>query len=235
MPFDPLRACCRAPNCARAPHQTVAGSACAHRPMRRGMRLAAGPPMHHRHALASLPLLAGLLLSLYSVTGRTADLPDYKIHPGDSILIGLYDDPKLQPTTITVAPDGRLAFPLIGTLTAAGKNVEQLRIEMESKLKKFIAEPSLMVAVTDVKGNVAYVIGQVNKPGSFVMNPALNVLQALSLAGGGNPYAKLDGIIIIRSSPAGQRVLQFHYGQIASGHNLEQNVELEAGDVVVVP
>ncbi len=201
----------------------------------RGMRLAGGEPMHHRHAVACLPLFAGIVLSLYCVTVRAADIPDYKIHPGDVIMIGLYDDPKLPPATITVAPDGKLAFPLIGTLTASGKNVEQLRIEMETKLKKFIAEPSIMVAVMDVKGNQAYVIGQVNKPGSFEMNPALNVLQALSLAGGGNPYAKLDGIIIIRSSPAGQRVLQFHYGQVAAGRNLEQNVELEAGDVVVVP
>jgi polysaccharide export outer membrane protein len=67
------------------------------------------------------------------------------------------------------------------------------------------------------------------------MNPAVNVLQALSIAGGGNPYAKLDSIIVIRSAPGGSRVLNFRYGQVSSGKDLEQNVQLEAGDVVVVP
>jgi polysaccharide export outer membrane protein len=89
--------------------------------------------------------------------------------------------------------------------------------------------------LTDVKGNVAYVIGQVSKPGVIVMNPAVNVLQALSIAGGGNPYAKMDNIIVIRNSVGGQRVLNFRYGAVASGKDLQQNVTLESGDVVVVP
>jgi len=67
------------------------------------------------------------------------------------------------------------------------------------------------------------------------MNPALNVLQALSMAGGGNPYAKMDDIIIIRTTTAGQRVLNFRYGRVAGGKDLEQNVQLESGDVVIVP
>ncbi|HUI60269.1 MAG TPA: polysaccharide biosynthesis/export family protein [Steroidobacteraceae bacterium] len=191
--------------------------------------------MLDRHAVALLPRLAATLLGLCAGAAGAADLPDYKIHPGDKILLGLYDDPKMQPTEITVAPDGKLAFPLAGTIIAAGKSVEQLRVELETKLRKYVSEPAVTVAVTQVNGNVAYVIGQVNKPGAFVMNPMINVLQALSLAGGGNPYAKLDGIIIIRSAPGGQRVLNFRYSQVSSGKNLEQNVELESGDVVVVP
>ncbi|HVO46553.1 MAG TPA: polysaccharide biosynthesis/export family protein [Steroidobacteraceae bacterium] len=187
--------------------------------------------MLDRHVVARLPRLSAVLLLSLGGTALAADLPDYKIHPGDKVLLGLYDDPKMQPVEITVAPDGKLAFPLIGTLTAAGKNVEQLRIEMESKLKKFVSEPTVTIAVTQVNGNVAYVVGQVNKPGALIMNPGINILQALSLAGGGNPYAKMDSIIVIR----GQRVLNFRFSQVSAGRNLEQNVELESGDVVVVP
>jgi polysaccharide biosynthesis/export protein len=134
-----------------------------------------------------------------------------------------------------VTPDGKFSFPLIGILMAGGKTHEELRVEMETKLRKFVAEPVVTVTVTEVKGNVAYVIGQVVKPGAIVMNPAINVLQALSIAGGGNPYAKLDSIIVIRNSTAGQRIMNFRYGQVSSGKNLEQNVQLESGDVVVVP
>jgi polysaccharide export outer membrane protein len=160
---------------------------------------------------------------------------DYKIHAGDVLLVGVYDDPKMPPITVTVTPDGKFSFPLIGILTAGGKTPEQLRGEMETKLRKYVSEPVVTVSITDTKGNIAYVIGQVTKPGAIPMNPALTVLQALSVAGGGNPYAKMDSIIVIRNSPGGQRTMNFRYSQVSSGKSLEQNIQLESGDVVVVP
>jgi polysaccharide biosynthesis/export protein len=162
-------------------------------------------------------------------------LPEYRLHPGDKVVVGVYDDPKLLPQEITIAPDGKISYPLVGEMSVGGKTVEQVRMEMETKLKKYVADPIATVVVTDVKGNVVYVIGQVNKPGQIVMNPVINVLQALSMVGGGNPYAKLDGIIVIRSSPGGQRVLPFKYSAVSAGKDLGQNVPLESGDVVVVP
>jgi len=186
-----------------------------------------------------LVLLAGLVPV---TTVLAADPPalvatqtDYKIHAGDQLLVGVYDDPKMPPSPVTVAPDGKFSFPLIGILIAGGKTPEQLRVELETKLRKYVAEPVVTVSIQDTKGNVAYVIGQVSKPGAIVMNPAVNVLQALAIAGGGNPYAKMDSIIVIRNAVGGQRVLNFRYGQVANGKSLEQNVQLEGGDVVVVP
>jgi polysaccharide export outer membrane protein len=162
--------------------------------------------------------------------------PGYPLHPGDKLIVGVYDDPKLLPQEITITPDGSITYPMVGELMAGGKTTGQVRAELEEKLKKFISEPIAIVLVTDVKGNVAYVVGQVNKPGQIVMNPTINVLQAISMSGGTNPYAKLDSIIVIRTGPNGvQRVLPFKYGQVASGKDLQQNVQLESGDVVVVP
>jgi polysaccharide export outer membrane protein len=177
------------------------------------------------------------VLAAWGSICRAADqnLGDYKLHPGDHITVGVYDDPKMPPLDVTITPDGKFSFPLIGVMVASGKTVDQLRVEMETKLRKYVAEPIVTLIVTQLNGNVAYVIGAVNKPGSLVMNPTINVLQALSLAGGGNPYAHLDSIIVIRSSPTGQRVLNFRYSQVSAGKNLEQNVNLESGDVVVVP
>ncbi len=198
--------------------------------------------MGDRVVAVRLGLLAAVSAWVMGTPALAADPPtmvatqtDYKIHGGDQLLVGVYDDPKMPPMTVTVTPDGKFSFPLIGVLVAGGKTPEQVRVEMETKLRKFVAEPVVTVSITDTKGNVAYVIGQVAKPGAILMNPAVNVLQALSIAGGGNPYAKMDNIIVIRNSVAGQRVLNFRYGQVASGKNLEQNVQLESGDVVVVP
>jgi polysaccharide export outer membrane protein len=172
---------------------------------------------------------------MLSGTLHAQTAPDYRVHAGDKLIVGVYDDPKLLPQEITVAPDGKISYPMVGVIMVGGKTVEQVRTEMEARLKKYISDPIATVIVTDVKGNVVYVIGQVTKPGSITMNPTINVLQALSIAGGGNPYAKLDGIIVIRSSGGTQRVLPFRYGQVASGKDLQQNIDLESGDVVVVP
>jgi polysaccharide export outer membrane protein len=189
-----------------------------------------------RGARRVLAVLVTMVAAVESASAADVAVGDYKIHGGDRLMVGVYDDPKMPPMDITVTPDGKFSFPLLGVLQAGGKTADQLRVEMETKLRKYVAEPVVMVSVTEVKGNVAYVIGQVNKPGLIVMNPALNVLQALSVAGGGNPYAKMDNIIVIRSSASGgQRVLNFRYGQVSAGKSLEQNVELESGDVVVVP
>jgi polysaccharide export outer membrane protein len=175
------------------------------------------------------------MLALGSAAVRAQALPDYKLHPGDKVIIGVYDDPKLTPQEMTVAPDGRISYPMVGELIAGGKTVEQVRLELNAKLKKYLSDPIAMVIVTKADGNVVFVVGQVMKAGAITMNPTINVLQALSIAGGANPYAKLDSIIIIRSSGGTQRVLPFKYGQVSAGKDLQQNIELESGDVVVVP
>jgi polysaccharide export outer membrane protein len=194
-------------------------------------------PTTARWGAPILACCAVLALLVAPAVTRSAELPsqDYHLHPGDRLLVGVFDDEKLKPLDVTITPDGKFSFPLIGELTATGKTAEQLRVEIQSKLKKYYESPSVTLIVTDVKGNVAYVIGQVNKPGSIEMNPAVTVLQALSIAGGLNPYAKGDSIIVIRNSSAGQRVLRFHYGPVIGGKDLDENIELESGDVVVVP
>lgn len=173
-----------------------------------------------------------------SSTGLAAEpnSAGYKLHAGDKILVGLYDDEKLPPAETVIAPDGTFSFPIIGEVQAGGKTAAQVRADVEKRLAKYVSEPVVTLVVTEVKGNVAYVVGQVNKPGQFVMNPTLNVLQAISVAGGANPYAKLDSIIVIRTAGNGsQQVLPFRYGLVSAGKSLEQNIELESGDVVVVP
>jgi polysaccharide export outer membrane protein len=160
---------------------------------------------------------------------------DYHLHAGDKLDVSVWKETEMQRPLIVIGPDGKFSFPLAGEITAAGKTVTEVRQEIEAKLGKYIPDAVVTVGISEVGGNVAYVIGQVAKPGVFVMNPSINVLQALSLAGGGTPYAKLDSIIVIRGSRAAQRVLPFHFNQVSSGKDLDQNVTLESGDVVLVP
>lgn len=159
---------------------------------------------------------------------------DYKLHAGDSITVSVWKELELQRKVI-IRPDGRFSFPLAGEVQASGRSADEIRLDIEQKLKKYIPEAVVAVMVEDVSGNRIYVIGQVTKPGMYVMNPELTVLQALSLAGGGTPFAKLDNINVIRGHGTAQKTLPFNYGQVIDGKALQQNIALQSGDVVLVP
>ncbi|HEY6454247.1 MAG TPA: polysaccharide biosynthesis/export family protein [Steroidobacteraceae bacterium] len=182
-------------------------------------------------------IAAGALASVVLGFGAHAQTvpADYRLHPADKLDISVWKETEMQRPSIVIPPDGKVSFPLAGQIMAAGRTVTEVRQEIEQNLKKYIPDPVVTVSVVETAGNVAYVIGQVNKPGVFPLNPGINVLQALALAGGGTAFAKLDSVIVLRGTQASQRVLPFRFSQVSDGKNLAQNVELESGDVIVVP
>lgn len=190
--------------------------------------------VHTRRYLAPmLLLLAGTALHSAGVQAQPA-VGDYKLHAGDKIQVSVWKEVDLQRVVI-IRPDGKFSFPLTGEVQAAGRSADDIRTDIEARLRKYIPEPVVTVTVEDVGGSRVYVIGQVNKPGVFAMNPRLNVLQALTLAAGTTPFAKLDDIIVLRGTGATQTTLPFRYSQVTAGKSLNQNILLESGDVIVVP
>jgi polysaccharide export outer membrane protein len=180
-------------------------------------------------------LVATFLAVVISPSTLAQDaVADYMLHAGDKIEVSVWKEPDLQ-RKMTVRPDGRFTFPLTGDVQAAGRSTEDIRADIETRLKRYIAEPVVTVVVEEAAGSRVYVIGQVNRPGMFVMNPRLNVLQALSLAGGTTAFAKLDDISVLRGYGSSQRTLPFRYSNVVEGKSLDQNIILESGDVVIVP
>ena len=184
--------------------------------------------------IAGLVAIGFAALCWNTPTGAQQAPPDYKIFPGDELEISVWQDEKLLRKAI-VRPDGKFSFPLTGEVIAQGRPVAQVQKEIETRLQKYIPDPVVTVSVTNIQGNRVYVIGQVNRPGMYVMNPQLNVLQALSIAGGTTPYAALNDIIVLRGTGQTQRPLPFRYNDVSKGRSLEQNILLESGDVIVVP
>ena len=136
---------------------------------------------------------------------------------------------------VLVRPDGAFSFPLAGEISAVGKTVEELRRELVERLSRYIPDLVVTVAVLEIKGNKIYVIGQVNTPGEFIVNPRVDVMQALSLAGGTTAFASPSEIFVLRREGAQQRRMPFNFDAVLRGRDLEQNVLLRSGDVVVVP
>ncbi len=179
--------------------------------------------------------LLGLLLgSLAGSAGAHAQETGYTAKPGDLLRISVWKEPDLT-GPVLVTPDGAFSFPLVGQIDARNKTVTELTEILGERLKKYIADPVVTVGVQEIRGNKIYVIGQVNKPGEFVMSVRVDVMQALSMAGGTTPFAGLKDISIIRRTGVTQKLILFDYERTAKGRSLEQNVMLESGDVVVVP
>jgi len=177
-----------------------------------------------------------ILTSFGNASAQDSNRPDasYKVLPGDVLQVSVWKEPDLQ-LELLVRPDGAISFPLAGEIWTANKTIADLQSELTTRLAKYINGPVVTVSITEVLGNKVYVIGQVNNPGDFVVNPQVDVLQALSMAGGTTPFADVANIKILRRSNSNQTALSFNYKDVIRGRNLAQNVMLKSGDVVVVP
>lgn len=159
---------------------------------------------------------------------------NYVVQPGDILAISVWKEKDLQ-GDITVRPDGGLNFPLTGVIDTSGKTIEQLKTEITTKLAKYVPDPVVTVAVRASSGNKIYVVGKVNRPGDFIAIRNLDVMQALSMAGGPTPYAAVNKIKILRRVNGELQSIPFKYSRVEKGEDLEQNIILQGGDVVVVP
>jgi polysaccharide export outer membrane protein len=195
--------------------------------------------------MISMRVVFALLLLALVGTGVAAEsqvgskpagvtLPNYHLQPGDVITVSVWKETDLQ-TDVLVRPDGGFSFALAGEVEAVGKTVDEVRLILVDRLKKFIPNPVVTVAVKLIGGNRIYVVGRVVHAGDFPLSSPLDVMQAIALAGGTTPFAAINDIVILRRQNGEQQALHFHYSDVARGKELAQNVLLQTGDTVVVP
>ena len=158
----------------------------------------------------------------------------YRIGPGDVLNIEVWKDPILT-RLVTVLPDGKIAFPLIGEIVAEGKTVSQLKKEIEGRLARYVQDAVITVEVRQMSSLQIYVLGRVNAPGRTILSANVNVLQALAIAGGPNAFANKSRIRIFRQEGGKTLILSFDYDDVTAGKNMESNILLRRGDVIFVP
>ncbi len=94
----------------------------------------------------------------------------------------------------------------------------------------------MTVVVTAINSRRIYVLGEVARAGTFPLVPNMTVLQALSSAGGFQPFANVKKIYILRKEPGGgSRRIPFNYKQAIRGGHTDDDILLAPGDTVVVP
>ena len=179
-------------------------------------------------------ILIGLLFLLCPSTAILADESTYRIGPGDVLEISVWKDESLY-REISVPPDGVISYPLIGDIEAAGMTVTTLRKVIAGKLSEYVPDATVTVMLKNINSLQVYVIGKVNNPGQFPITMDTTVVQVLAMARGLNPFAAAGNITILRRRQNVTVKIPFNYKEVEKGNNLEQNIVLQRGDVVVVP
>ena len=205
--------------------------------------------MHRTNTTASTKATLVLLLCLGARSGAAAPAANappatratpppessaYTLQPGDVIDVSVWKEPDLQ-REVLIRPDGGLSFPLAGEITTTGMTVEAARAALTERLKRYLPNPVVTVAVKTIGGNRIYVLGKVNHAGEFTFSSPVDVMQALSLAGGTTPFAASNDIVILRRHDGRVEAIHFRYGEVERGKDLSQDVLLQSGDTVVVP
>lgn len=180
-------------------------------------------------------LRVAILSILFCAAASAGQAPAFPLGSGDVLEISVWGDESLA-RKVLVRPDGKISFPLVGDMQAAGVSVEDLRAELEARIGEYIHGAPVTVMLIEARSPKVSVVGKVQKPGVFPMDGPVSVLQALAMAGGMTPYASTGSVRVVRTDAAGtQRYLPFDYDMAADGKSLEQNILLEPGDVVIVP
>lgn len=160
---------------------------------------------------------------------------EYKLNAGDILMVSVWKEEELT-REVLVRPDGGISFPLVGEIQAAGRTTDEVQASVVSSLSQYVPDAVVTVAVLSVNGNKIYVLGKVARPGEYVMNKSLDVMQALAVAGGLTTFAGENKIRILRRGETGvQQAIPFRYGAVKQGAQLESNIMLKGGDIVVVP
>lgn len=201
------------------------------------MSLQSKPWLFFRPFVAlQLTLFAALVLMATSLMAAEPPASEsYKLKSGDIVSVSVWQEPGLE-QLVLLRPDGGISFPLAGDLMAAGLTIDELTNALKLRLKKYLSDPVVTVTLQEIPGNRVYILGRVNKPGDFpLVTRDISIMQALAIAGGLTPFADERNIKVLRKINGKEISISFDYKKVRKGQALEQNITLQAGDVVVVP
>ena len=160
---------------------------------------------------------------------------DYQIGAGDILEITTWKEPDFSRDEVLVRLDGKITFPLLNDVQAAGRTTLDLKGVIENGLKDYVASPVVTVNVRQPLSKRFYILGEVLRTGEYPLVKHLTVLQAFALAGGFTEWASKDEIILLRSEDGKEKIYRVDYKDITKGKDLSQNLTLQADDTIIVP
>jgi polysaccharide biosynthesis/export protein len=159
----------------------------------------------------------------------------YKIGSGDILEIVTWKEPDFSRPEVLVRTDGKISFPLLGDVQAAGRTPMEVRQEIQSGLKAYVDNPIVTVTVKKPDSQKFYILGEVQKTGEYPLLKGLTVLQAFAIAGGFTDWASKKEIILLRHENGKDRVYNINYKRIVNDKDFSQNISIKADDTIIVP
>ena len=162
-------------------------------------------------------------------------VPDqYQIGEGDVVQIVVWKEPDASVLSVVVRADGKISMPFLKEVEISGMTPAQAEQIITTRLKPFINEPDVTVIVREVHSKKIFMIGAVKKEGAVDLKYPMRVLQAITEAGGLTDYAKRKKIYVLRTEDGRQFRIPFNYDAVIRGEQLEQNIWVVPGDMIVV-
>jgi polysaccharide export outer membrane protein len=169
-----------------------------------------------------------------AATAAGASDPEYRIGALDVLRIDVWKEAEIS-RVAPVRPDGKISLPLLNDVQAAGLTTTQLAGVISAGLKDYITNPQVTVSVSEINSRRVYITGEVTRAGAQLLLPNMTVLQALSSAGGFTQFARLKNIYVLRMEDGKSVRHPFNYKEVVAGKKPEQDIQLQPGDVIVVP
>jgi len=199
-----------------------------------------------------IQLLAFLALAALSACATERNLPpapvdataavygpasDYRIGPGDMLNIVVWHNAELS-SQIPVRPDGRISMPLIGEMVAAGRTPADLSQVIQDKLKPFVKDPIVTVTPTQFYGPSARqvrIVGEAVQPRAIPYSSNMTLLDVMIAVGGLTKYADGNRAVLVRVEHGVQQTYNVHLDSLIRDGDVSQNVQLQPGDVLIIP
>ena len=159
----------------------------------------------------------------------------YKIGSGDILEIVTWKEPDFSRGEVLVRIDGRISFPLLGDVQAAGRSPLEIQKDIETGLKDYVENPIVTVTVKNPESQKFYILGEVKKTGEYRLIKGLTVLQAFALAGGFTDWASKKEIILLRYENGKEKVYNINYKKIVNDKDFSQNISIKTDDTIIVP
>lgn len=159
----------------------------------------------------------------------------YIIGVGDILQIVTWKEPDFTREEVLVRTDGKISFPLLNDVQAAGLTAVELKRVLEAGLKDYVSHPVVTVHITVPNSQKFYILGEVMKTGEYPLLKNLTVLQAFAMAGGFTEWASKKEIILMRNEDGKNKIYRINYKDIVKGEDISQNLPLRADDTIIVP
>mgnify|MGYP001945986254 CR=1 FL=1 len=160
---------------------------------------------------------------------------DYIIGNGDVLRIFTWKEPDLSVDVAAVRLDGKITFPLVNDIKAAGLSTMALKKELESRLAGYVESPIVTVMLLQAVSRRYYVLGEVKRVGEYPIEKKMTVMQAFAVAGGFTEWASKNEILLIRQVSGKEKIFRIKYKDILKGKSSDNNFLIQADDTIVVP